>query len=99
MLIYLDRRGGLLAEARCGIPGIVGRAARFPILPCTGLGFSCLRRYLRSGELLPHLFTLTSRQARGGFFSVTLSVTTSCLAAPPFSRGILPDGVRTFLSS
>ena len=99
MLIYLDRLGGLLAEARCGIPGIDERAARFPILPCTGLGFSCLHCYRRSGELLPHLFTLTPRQARGGLFSVTLSVATGCPATPSFSRGILPDGVRTFLSS
>lgn len=27
--------------ARCGIPAAVGRAAQPPILPCTGLGFSC----------------------------------------------------------
>ena len=32
-------------------------------------------------------------------FSVTLSVTLGCPHAPPLSRGILPYGVRTFLSS
>ena len=36
-----------------------GRATRSPILPCTGLGLSCLHCYLRSGGLLPPLFTLT----------------------------------------
>ncbi len=97
--IYLSRRGGISAEAECGIPGIIGRAARSPILPCTGMGLSCLLCYLRSGELLPPLFTLTLRQAQGGIFSVTLSVPTGYPAGPPLSRGILPYGVRTFLSS
>ena len=30
-------------------------------------------------------------------FSVTLSVTAACTAAPTLSRGMLPYGVRTFL--
>lgn len=34
---------------------------------------------------------------RGGLFSVTLSVTAACTAAPTLSRGMLPCGVRTFL--
>lgn len=63
------------------------------------MGLSCLHCYRWSGELLPPLFTLTPRQARGGLFSVTLSVTVGCPNVPPFSRGILPYGVRTFLSS
>ena len=33
----------------------------------------------------------------GGLFSVTLSVTAACTAAPTLSRGMLPCGVRTFL--
>ena len=99
--IYLSRRGEIPTEVRCDIPGIIGRAARSPILPCTGLGLSCLLRYLRSGELLPPHFTLTSgkpKLAQGGIFSATLSVTSSCPNAPPLSQGILPYGVRTFLS-
>ncbi|MCH2074508.1 MAG: hypothetical protein MK130_06570, partial [Puniceicoccaceae bacterium] len=54
-----------------------------------------------SGELLPPHFTLTSgkpKLAQGGIFSATLSVTSSCPNAPPLSQGILPYGVRTFLS-
>lgn len=39
------------------------------------------------------------RKARGGIFSVTLSVTDGFPTAPPFSQGILPFGVRTFLST
>jgi hypothetical protein len=39
------------------------------------------------------------RKAQGGIFSVTLSVATGFPNAPPFSRGILPFGVRTFLST
>ena len=39
------------------------------------------------------------RFAPGGIFSVTLSVPTGFPAGPPLSRGILPYGVRTFLSS
>ena len=38
-------------------------------------------------------------ETRGGIFSATLSVTPSLPDAPPLSRGILPCGVRTFLSS
>ena len=49
---------------RCDIPGIIGRAARSPILPCTELGLSCLLCYLRSGELLPPHFTLTHAEPR-----------------------------------
>ena len=33
----------------------------FPIWSCSVWGLPCLRRYRRSGALLPHLFTLTSR--------------------------------------
>jgi len=54
------------------------------------MGFSCLHCYLRSGELLPPLFTLTLRQAQGGLFSVTLSVESSFLDPPLLSQGFLP---------
>jgi len=40
-VISLGRSRDLPAEARCDIPAAVGRAAQPPILPCTGLGFSC----------------------------------------------------------
>jgi hypothetical protein len=52
-------------------------AANFlPIWSCSVWGLPCLRRYRRSGALLPHLFTLTLRLLRdaGGMFSVALAV-------------------------
>ncbi len=46
-----------------------------PIWSCSVWGLPCLRRYRRSGALLPHLFTLTQRpKAEGGMFSVALAV-------------------------
>ena len=39
------------------------------------------------------------RLRAGGLFSVILSVTAACTAAPTLSRGMLPCGVRTFLWS
>ena len=86
------------AGAECGIPGIIGRVARSPILPCTGMGLSCLHCCLWSGRLLPYLFTLTLQLVQGGLFSVTLAVKSSLLALPLFSQGFLPCDVRTFLS-
>ena len=52
------------------IPGNTAGRRPFPCLSCIARGFPCLRRYLRSGGLLPHLFTLT---LAGGLFSVALS--------------------------
>jgi len=48
----------------------------FPIWSCSVWGLPCLRRYRRSGALLPHLFTLTLNLSRdaGGIFSVALAV-------------------------
>ena len=41
-----------------------GQAANFlPIWSCSVWGLPCLRRYRRSGALLPHLFTLTLRRS------------------------------------
>ena len=48
------------------------RAARFPILPCTGMGLSSLHCYLWSGELLPPLFTLTSGKPEAVIFCDTI---------------------------
>ena len=78
-------------------------APRFPIWSCTGWGFPCRSAYARRGGLLPHLFTLTP-VARGGIFSVALSVGKSHdLTSRVYPgrmtelRGIPPCGVRTFL--
>ena len=125
IIISLGRLRDLLAEARCSIPAAVGRAAQPPILPCTGLGFSC--RPSRDGArwaLTPPFHPDPERAAlrrveQGGLFSVTLSVTRGMWPAVPrleqkrvcavvlrpadtarqrFLPGILPGGVRTFLS-
>ena len=52
------------------IPGNTAGRRPFPCLSCIARGFPCLLRHLRSGGLLPHLFTLT---LAGGLFSVALS--------------------------
>ena len=71
-----------------------------PVLSCTAWGFSCPRTCARGGGLLPRLFTLATRLAPGGgLFSLTLSVGTGFRPYPPrVLRGMLPSGVRTFLS-
>ena len=74
------------------------RAARFPILPCTGMGLSSLHCYLWSGELLPPLFTLTSGKPEAVIFCDTIRHARLPSRAP-LSQGFLPYGVRTFLSS
>jgi hypothetical protein len=50
--------------------------ASLPIWSCSVWGLPCLRRYRRSGALLPHLFTLTrlALGQSGGMFSVALAV-------------------------
>ena len=55
-----------------------GHSSRSPIWSCSGWGLPCLPGHPESGELLPRLFTLTPRRARGGMFSVALS-----LGSPP----------------
>jgi hypothetical protein len=75
-----------------------GQAARSSVLSCTTWGFSCPRDCSRGGGLLPRLFTLAPRQARGGLFSVTLSVGGDFRSRlPRILRGMSPYGVRTFL--
>jgi len=71
-----------------------------PVLSCTTWGFSCPLAYARGGGLLPRLFTLADRLAPGGgLFSVTLSVGWGFRSnLPRVLRGMLPCGVRTFLS-
>ena len=73
-----------------------------PIWPCSGRGLPRTWRHRQTGELLPHLFTLTPI-LRGGLFSVALSVISSRPDAPGSrrdasdNRSTLPCGVRTFL--
>ena len=119
IVISLGRLHDLFAEAKCGIPAAVGRAAQLPILPCTGLGFSCRPSRDERGGLLPHLFALTWRlPARRYIFCDTVRhhgiwpvvprleqkrayamvLRPADTARQRFSPGILPGGVRTFLS-
>ena len=57
-------------------PRVAVETACPPIWSCSGWGLPCHRCYHRRGALLPHHFTLTSRNGRGigGFFSAALSV-------------------------
>ena len=84
-----------------------------PIWSCSVWGLPCLRRYRRSGALLPHLFTLTTDwPSRRKPFGPTAAPkraqprryvfcgTGRPRALKPASRtlsGTLPCGVRTFL--
>ena len=79
-----------------------GQATRSsPVLSCTTWGFSCPLACAWGGGLLPRLFTLTDTLSRyGGLFSVTLSVNRSFrLGFPRVLHGMMPYGVRTFLST
>ena len=71
--VHLEQPTRKLARAaRCS-----GKAACFPIWPCSRRGLPCHRRYRRRGALLPHPFTLAvaRKDARlGGLLSVALSV-------------------------
>lgn len=98
------------AAVPCGTATNTRRVRRFredragdpdpPVLSCTAWGFSCPLACARGGGLLPRLFTLTRRLApMGGLFSVTLSVDRGFRnGLPRILRGMLPCGVRTFLS-
>ncbi len=76
---------------------------RLPVMSCTTWGFSCPGTCAPGGGLLPRLFTLTPlglAAKQGGLFSVTLSVAPDFRPTPPrILRGMLPGGVRTFLSA
>jgi len=52
------------------------KARAVPIRSCSRWGLPCRRRCRRRGALLPHRFTLAAvvRNARGGLFSVALSL-------------------------
>ena len=87
-------------------------AAFLPIWSCSVWGLPCLRRYRRSGALLPHLFTLTGLAVQAYALRAKcpcrstnsrryiLCGTGRLRAFTPASRtlsGTLPRGVRTFL--
>ena len=80
----------------CDIPEAIERAAPPPILSCTGLGLHCPGGLLRRRWALAPPFH--PYRLRGGLFSVALSVRVPCETRPALSGGVLPWGVRTFLS-
>ena len=59
-------------------PGIASKARAVPIRSCSRWGLPCRPCCQRRGGLLPHPFTLTPAQGRGGLLSVALS-----LRSPP----------------
>jgi len=74
-----------------------------PIRCCSGWGLACHRCHQRRGELLPRRFTLATvpQGARGGLFSVPLSVVPGRAFRPDWRRLAVSQhpshGVRTFL--
>src|SRR5207237_612603 len=78
-----------------------GPFLEFPIWPCTGRGLPCLRDCSWSGGLLSHLFTLTLTAVYSLWrYPLTRLQTHPPHISPaePELRGVLPCGVRTFLS-
>ena len=51
-------------DGGCGVPETIGRATRFPISPCIGLGLHCPLGRPSGGGLLPHHFNLTFNRGR-----------------------------------
>jgi len=110
-VICLDTGALAPAAVPCGTATNTRKVPRFrgdraggpvpPVLSCTAWGFSCPLACARGGGLLPRLFTHARRLAPvGGLFSVTLSVDRGFRAGlPRILRGMLPCGVRTFLSA
>ncbi len=81
----------------CSQPGScdgTGRPDSFPIRPCSGWGFPSLRLATELVMLLPHRFSFPRGYARGFSFLWHFPSDHSALVL----RGILPFGVRTFLS-
>lgn len=99
-----------LPPVPCGIGGRAERRATYPGPlggppgPLFGLAPDWVYRAsdvaVEAVGSYPAFSSLPAALARdvGGLFSVTLSVTAALAPAPPLSRGILPCGVRTFLS-
>gem|GEM_PF-1818082 len=83
---------------RCDIPGIKdGPPDSLFCLAPDWVYLAFIVTFEAVSSYLP--FSPLPQASSGRLFSVTLSVTLGCPHAPPFSRGILPYGVRTFLSS
>jgi len=86
---------------RTWISRIAPRAV--PIRSCSRWGLPCRFRRRKRGALLPHRFTLAAliRNARGGLFSVALSLGSlpACAGRCPAGRYPAPyvHGARTFL--
>ena len=113
---------GWVSADRSEPPGRVGpmrsgawllARASLPIWSCSVWGLPCLRRYRRSGALLPHHFTLTGVAARHSPLGPVCACRSTSIrryvfcgtgrpwVLRPTSRklsGTLPCGVRTFLS-
>ena len=88
-------------ETLCPFEPRNGPFLEFPIWPCTGRGLPCLRDCSWSGGLLPHLFTLalTAVYSLWRYPSMRLETHPPHISpAEPKLRGVLPCGVRTFLS-
>src|SRR5438477_1792170 len=71
------------------------------VLSCTAWGFSCLADCSASGELLPRLFNLACTSLpknRRCLFCDTFRNPDLGRGRPRVLRGMLPYGVRTFLS-
>ncbi len=74
-----------------------GRRPVPPVLSCTAWGLSCPLAYAWGGGLLPRHFTLAP--VGRYIFCDTFRRGGLATAAPLFSQGMLPCGVRTFLFS
>ena len=114
-LVCSDLPGTFILLPGCPIRGCRAGPARvriaadsFPIWSCSVWGLPCLRRYRRSGALLPHLFTLTLDSLREWLLRVLPRKPgryVFCGTGRPGAfrlrsrmlSGTLPCGVRTFL--
>jgi len=92
--------GRLLPDASCNLPkniktGRLLKKAMFFQVLLFGLAPSGVYQAIpvtrNTGELLPHLFTLTSRQAKGGIFSAALSLGSPPVAVSDHSALWSPD--------
>ena len=69
----------------CDVPETIGRATRFPISPCIGLGLHCPSSRLGGGGLLPHHFNLTFERRRYVFCCTCREL--ALTQAPPVFTG------------
>jgi hypothetical protein len=83
--MHLARRTSIPAKAGRDVPETIGRAARFPISSCIGLGLPCPLDRSRGGGLLPHLFTLAASRRRFLFCGTSREL--ALKRAPPVFTG------------